>query len=973
MWLAPGPAVVGSESVGASVLSSDLVDVDKGLAADADALLGVDDRAMQTRVRARLFARAPPQRIGPFEIVRPLGSGGMGDVFVARDPRLERDVALKILRPEVHERLRHRLLREARALAGLDHPNIVRVFDVGTHADKLYMAMELIEGVTVREWVASASPSWVEVVRVFIESARALHAAHAAGLVHRDFKPDNVVVDADGRARVLDFGLALAVGEPSPRPEGEQHQGATPTASIGTRGLVGTVGYMAPEQYLGVAASPSTDQFGWCVSLYESVYRQSPLPKASLREARDATVRGEIVPPPRGAAPSFIARALMRGLAVRPSDRWPSLSVLADWLEARSRYRARGRWIALGGVAATAVAALGLQPAPARACPTTAETVARVFGVQRQQEIARRFGEQGSYGEPLWRQLQPRLETYATSYATRLSVSCRGEPTGTATPELHGACLRERERDLRAVLRVLETADRDAVERAHQAVDGLPTVESCDDPAAYGRRDESAAAERIREELADVRARVQAGAYAAAETPSEALVTAAREHGNVELLVSALLVRGSASLRGGRPAVAERALEEAYFLAYRAGSDGLALEAASALIRVAAKSNENLSAGLVWARHGRALLDPDTPSSARAVLLRDETTLLRELGRLDEAARLGREALRVTEQNSLASRTQIAAAHEALATVLSEAGEYRSAEEHYRTALDTFESALGPRHPATSSTLANTGTLMQRVGRFDEAESLYRRALSSRREYLRSDHPSIVGGLINLGSVLSTQGRFAEAEQAYEEVIEIAEDGPMSEHPHFAWALSNLGTVIARRGEMDAAVELFLRARTIFEQSYGANHSAVAGSWNNIGMVRLSEGAPALAEPAFRNALDIYRESLGEGHPEVARVIGNLAEVDLARLELDSALARAESSLEMRRAALGKEHRDTATSLVLLGRVLIALKRPEAARAALVEAQPILASTLSAQSPERVELDRLLATLPASGLAESGR
>jgi serine/threonine protein kinase len=237
---------------------------------------GIEDALLRRDLKARMFGRQDAVTIGRYEVLRRIGRGGMGVVYAAVDRELERNVAIKLLlagRPAGRERM----LREARALARLAHPNVVTVHEVGTHDNQVYVAMEFIEGPTLRQWLEQPH-SRAELFDVFMQAARGLHAAHCAGLVHRDFKPDNVIVGNDGRVRVLDFGLAKAAEHEELAPESDS---ASPPDSMNaaltrTGQLLGTPAYMSPEQILGREVDARTDIFAVCVALFEALAGARP-------------------------------------------------------------------------------------------------------------------------------------------------------------------------------------------------------------------------------------------------------------------------------------------------------------------------------------------------------------------------------------------------------------------------------------------------------------------------------------------------------------------------------------------------------------------------------------------------------------------------------------------------------------------------------------------------------------------------
>ncbi|HJZ88799.1 MAG TPA: protein kinase [Polyangia bacterium] len=282
-------------------------------------------------------------RVGRYEIESFRAAGGLGLVYVARDTELGRRVALKLLKLDAGDQVR--LMREAQAMARVSHPNVVAVFDVGEWQGRIFLAMELVEGVDLRAWLAAGSRRRTEIVDVFRAAGRGLAAAHAAGLVHRDFKPDNVLVDADGRARVTDFGLARAVDVAAPKDEL----------------IAGTPAYMAPEQHRGEPAFARTDQFAFCVALYEALYRERPFAGEDQDTVRAAVLDGRVRPAPqRPRVPRTLRRILLRGMSPRPGDRFPTMDALLGALgRDRTKIPRRVGEVALGLLAVLATAWLG--------------------------------------------------------------------------------------------------------------------------------------------------------------------------------------------------------------------------------------------------------------------------------------------------------------------------------------------------------------------------------------------------------------------------------------------------------------------------------------------------------------------------------------------------------------------------------------------------------------------------------------
>ena len=305
----------------------------------------------------------PPSAFGRYRVHRQIGEGGMGRVFEAYDPQLKRRVAIKVVRDASTHKGRLRLWREAQVLARLSHPNIVEVHDLGTLGDELFIAMELVAGESLAHWLQpQRRPS--AVLDAFRQAGAGLAAAHRAGVVHRDFKPSNVMVDPAGRVRVLDFGLACA-------PEPSLNDSAVPPTFPGpdpmlTAGRAGTPAYMAPEQLRGQPADARSDQFSFCVSLFEGLYGRRPFRGRSISELRRAIKRRDVEESDSGVVPQRVRKAMLRGLRAEPDERWPTMEALLERLHGPT---SQLRWWGLAG--AIVAAALVLPQLPST--PDTAE------------------------------------------------------------------------------------------------------------------------------------------------------------------------------------------------------------------------------------------------------------------------------------------------------------------------------------------------------------------------------------------------------------------------------------------------------------------------------------------------------------------------------------------------------------------------------------------------------------------------
>ncbi len=301
---------------------------------------------------------AEPTTIGHFEIRHKLGEGGMGVVYDAYDGKLDRPVAIKLVRVgEGGLQARARLLREAQAMAKVSHPNVVPIYEVGEHGDQIFVAMELVAGETLTAWHRRETRGWRDALAMHIAAGRGLAAAHACAIIHRDYKPDNVLVGSDGRPRVLDFGLARSFGAP----HDDDVSGSTNVLGIELTvagSMMGTPTFMSPEHFRGDGVGPASDQFGFAIAVYRALFGEAPFAGETLGELRTAVCAGELRAPPASEVPASVVAAVLRALSPSPRDRFGSMDDLLEQLEQPLRIDpnhdpARGRRV-------RSIAAIGL-------------------------------------------------------------------------------------------------------------------------------------------------------------------------------------------------------------------------------------------------------------------------------------------------------------------------------------------------------------------------------------------------------------------------------------------------------------------------------------------------------------------------------------------------------------------------------------------------------------------------------------
>lgn len=319
------------------LLAHDRAAAQSFLAPDADLAAEAMREAGSSPKPPDIDFRTGSPRLGRFRVLDKLGEGGMSVVYVGLDEQLHRRVALKLLRHG--SATRDWLLREGQALGRLSHPNVVAVHEIGEHEGRVFLAMELVPGPTLSRWLAAEPRSFADIIRVFLQAGRGLSAAHEAGLMHRDFKPDNVLVGEDGRARVVDFGIAALTeaieNQPaSIAPDAPAAVHAIASTLTNRGAILGTPAFMAPEQLSGEGATAKSDQWAFCAALYCAAYGVPPFPIDDVGRLVRSVLRDPPRPPPRVAGvPGWLGPILLRGLTKQPSDRFASMRELIEAIE----------------------------------------------------------------------------------------------------------------------------------------------------------------------------------------------------------------------------------------------------------------------------------------------------------------------------------------------------------------------------------------------------------------------------------------------------------------------------------------------------------------------------------------------------------------------------------------------------------------------------------------------------------------
>ncbi len=839
-------------------------------------------------------------KVGRYVVVDELGQGGMGRVVRAYDPKLRREVALKLLRASADPAARSRIVREAQAMATLAHPNLVAVHDVDTHDGQPFIAMELVEGTTLRGWASDVPRTWREILRACVEAGRGLAAAHAAGLVHRDFKPENVLVGADGRVRVTDFGLARgAIGVASEHVEIGDGPEPLDEALTVVGSVMGTPAYMALEQHRGDPVDARSDQFAYCVSVWELLYGQRPFAGKLVHELAEAKAAMALDEPASArTVPRWVRKELLRGLSPEPADRHPSMDALLDAL---TDDPSRRRWAvaAVGLVALGAVGWWGLatwqRARQVEACAREGAAVEGSWNEERRTAVSAAFSASGlSYADDSFARATPWLDRYADQWRAQREQVClveHGLAPGSA-PAFAAECLDERRLALQTLVDALMEADGSRVRQAVASAAKLPRLAQCGDPVylskQHGGHDDDPAAAQVRDKLVQVAALGQAGRHDDAARLAEDAVRIAEAAGDLGSVARARRASAEEAAERGDYERAQGELEAAFAAAGAVGLDFVALDAAEHLAFLVGDLGARHEAGLAWGGVATMLVArlgaTDDPLAASVNNTIGGVHQAR--GALDEALPHYERALEISERAFGAEHPEVAKTLTNIATVYQELAQYDRALPVFARALATYEAVYGPNHPELVTVLNNLGNLHSARGEAAEAITVFERARA-----IVGDAPSAMLATIlyNLGNAYDGAGRSDEAIAMVRRALEMWRTSLGESHPNVGLALGAIGGAHAERGEYEASLAAREQALKVLEAAHGREHPNVASALANLGGIHIELGDDERGEQLCREGLDVWRRVLGPEHPKLSVALVHLGTVARHRGELDQA------------------------------------------------------------------------------------
>ncbi|MBL4688175.1 MAG: serine/threonine protein kinase [Nannocystaceae bacterium] len=854
---------------------------------------------------------------GRYWVIDILGSGGMGHVYRAYDPRLGREVALKQLRVASHD-AEVRLAREARAMAQLNHPNVVAVYDVVTEASGVTLAMEYVPGETLRQWLKSPR-SWREVVAAFVEAGRGLQAAHRAGFVHRDFKPSNVLMAQDGRIRVTDFGVAKSTRGASDSARSESEGGspgydedaAEPLTEFGA--LIGTPKYMSPEQHDAAEADAHSDQYAYCLALWEALSGASPFPGPSRRLAQQKTEG----PPPWPAAvrvPRKIAAAVERGLRLRPTDRWPTMRELIEALDAgqgTGRARAsRGAAVVFIGGAIGATVWITRATDPCASMPDglpqwsteTADSVREAFAANSM-----------PFAERTATVVIERIDAYTTEWVTTMHDSCQATlvraEQSPAMMDRATLCLeRSRVRLVAAIETVRQRAATEDIDNLPRMLAELPELSRCRDTQWLSAEvqppigaQQTAEVDALEAVLAGSEATIATGDAVAGLASLTAMAARVEATHYPPLIARVALVHGKAARETGRNEDAEIALRRAYTLALTASDDRTAMDAARELGRL-------LGYHLAQSEEGLLLLDT---------------------------------ALALAQRPGVESRALVAT-RSARATVLQRLGRNREALAELRGAHQAAVQQFPPVDLTRTTVATALGAALYDSGLNEDALALHRTVLATLLRTVGVEHPSTAIPRINVGVALDGLGRSAEASEQFLEARRVAKQAYGEPHSTVALCNLNLSVAKANLGETELALEFAAVALRGHRSIHGEQHILVARSHAVAATALVLAHRLPEAEAEFRVATTLAQNLTGPSHPFVLYCRLRLARALLLAGKLDVAEREILSLAPEMEAALPVPHAEFGLLWETQGEILLAAGRPHQAVVALRRATAVV-------------------------------
>jgi serine/threonine protein kinase/tetratricopeptide (TPR) repeat protein len=842
-----------------------------------------------------------PHRVGRFTILAKLGSGGMGVVYAAFDAELDRKVALKLVRTELRdekpEATRAAMLREAKSMAKVEHPNVITVFEVGTHEDQIYVAMELIAGGDLRAWVAANRASWRDILATCRQAGLGLAAAHRAGLVHRDFKPDNVLIGKDGRVRVTDFGLARRVDEQTRQSVASMPATMRPSTNdrlTRTGAIVGTPAYMAPEQHEGKTADARADQFAFCVTVWEALFGQRPFAGDTYAEILANVMDGNIGDAPRDSqVPQQIREALRRGLQKDPAARFASMDALLAELSIESpRSKVKlalmigAPLVAFAGLSAALIALQA--PSEGASCPTPQSKLAGVWDAKRRDHTSKAISEVKPFGPDVAKRTAATLDAYTQKWSASWAAACDAKAKGEQSPtmfDLRVACLTRRLHAVDALATALEKKEPAIVARAGELLDGLAPVDACDNTESLAKaapppslNSKVAAIDNI---LERAYARRMEGHMADARKLAEEALAEAERINYRPSAAAALQTLARIDQDAGDYASAEKLMQRASTAALSSNSDELAAVILTELADIVGYELARPAEAHRLVEIARGAIERiGNPPQYRIDLLTTESRIALNEGKHGPAMTALDEAERIT--NETHDEMRLIPIVAAKGIVLLEEGKFEDAMKLAEQQLALRAKVEGAHHPNYAAALEQRATLHFTQNRFEKGLEDLAAARKIKVEALGPDTPELLSVENNAGVIAGLLGDWEEALRSATVCRDISLKQNGEEHPTTALAISNMAAALRELGRLAEAEPLAMKALELRKRLLGDQHQDYAVSLTDVADLRLAQGRPKDAAQLFVDAKKVLVAAIGEESPLIPYADEGLGEAQIA-------------------------------------------------------------------------------------------
>ncbi len=845
--------------------------------------------------------------VGRYVILDVIGEGGMGKVYQAYDPELDRRIALKLLSVKKAigsesqvELARERLLREAQALAQLAHPNVVSAYDVGAIGNQVFIAMELVEGKTLSQWIKSDKLSVQQIVNVLVAAGRGMVAAHQVGLIHRDFKPDNIIVGNDGRARVLDFGLARSTTldksallgngtDPTLSQESRSNSQGNSSGSTDdhlgsvskilrssltmTGAVVGTPGYMSPEQCLGDKLDEQSDQFSFCATLYFALYKVKAFNARSFKELKNKVIKGQITPPPPAAKVSRrLHRIALRGLSVDRKDRYPSMEVLLADLSKDPRATLRHGLLAVIIIILMSLAAYGLlRDVDHSLCQSAKHSLAAFWNPPQKTAIREAFeATRRSYAGDTFKRVEKIIDAYAVDWVQMANDSC-------AATHIHGVqserlmdlrknCLDRKLTQFAALIDLFAGApDAEIVDKAVKIVMDLSTLSQCKDTESLLATIAPPEDPKIRARVKELRQQLdradvlqKTGKYKPGLAQIIKITKESAELGYLPFHAEARFLQATVKEFLGEFHAAEQEFKETIWAAADAGDSKLVAKVWISLLMNLAQQNKFEDALALETVVGVAV------------------------------ALAGREPLLTADMKRALGRSYY------------EQGKFELGRKLFEQALTLRKKVLGSSHLKVSQSMIDVGNTLYRLGHFDECRKYYQKALIISERTLGPEHPNVGWAIHNLGMVFFAKGNYDEALKLYKKAHEIQKRSHNPDDPDLATGLQNMGILATQIGDFASAKKYMMEALKIYRHAFGEDHVLSAVTLSGLGDVLVGLNDKAGAYRAYQRSLDMLSRVAGPDHPMNSYALTGLGSLLLTDGRVHKALPLLERGLGIR-------------------------------------------------------------------------